>query len=298
MTASTSLPRVVAHKSVRKLLSDVARQCELLDGLKLLSAEELTEPQASTAPVVFVSFLDDLDAQSTHQLRRAKAPRKRYMLLQRDLPIEAVAEKLALLDVRSPRRVHIARTDNDARTRRVLERLLVSVSQGDPTDTRILDAWCEDDSLVVLDVAFERLRVGLDQLRIVRPLRKLSNKRIRKFEIQRDGAHLLWPEVDVHLGWDQLARLADPTRHVSRQPDAFDARYGAAIRRVREDHGLTQSQIADLTPRHLRRIEHGKQRITHAAIQSLAAAHGMSLADYLATIADALSAETAETSSP
>ena len=63
--------------------------------------------------------------------------------------------------------------------------------------------------------------------------------------------------------------------------------YGDAIRRLREQHELRQSDVEGMDERHVRRIEKGESPTTHSALDKLAQSHGMSLGDYL----DALAAE-------
>lgn len=65
----------------------------------------------------------------------------------------------------------------------------------------------------------------------------------------------------------------------------FNRRYGAAIRAFREERGLKQADVAGVTERHLRRVEHGEQSISKSTLAALAQAHAMPVDEYLQTLA-------------
>jgi hypothetical protein len=79
------------------------------------------------------------------------------------------------------------------------------------------------------------------------------------FEIDADGSFIYWPDLDVHLGWNQFLQAVDPEelRKAQRRSEGFNKRYEAAIRKLREEAGLAQSKVEGLTERQLRRIEQG-----------------------------------------
>lgn len=148
----------------------------------------------------------------------------------------------------------------------------------------IVDAWVDGDNLMLLSPAFTRLAV---------PLKKLSKllgtklEEIEAFEIDEDGRFLFWPHADVHLGWEQFLQIVDPAAALAakQKSQAFNERYGAAIRALREEHGLKQSDIAGIAERHLRRVEHGEQAASKGTLEALAKAHGRALGDYLKELA-------------
>lgn len=151
----------------------------------------------------------------------------------------------------------------------------------------MVDAWIEDGRLVLLAPSFERLAVPLDRLA---DLIGKDKRTAGAFEIDEEGRYLYWPHADVHLGWDQFVQIVDPTAALSdRQKTAeFNRRYGAAIRALREEHGLRQSEVDGVTERHLRRVEHGEQAASKATLSALATAHKMSLDEYLKALASRL----------
>lgn len=144
----------------------------------------------------------------------------------------------------------------------------------------VADAWVEDEQLVLLSASFERLLVPLTKL-----AKSIGTNRreIESFEIDEDGRFLYWAHADAHLGWDQFRQIIDPTAALAAQQrfQAFNAKYGAAIRAVREQAGLKQSEIPGVTERHLRRVEHGQQAASKATLQSLADALNLSLDECL-----------------
>ena len=148
----------------------------------------------------------------------------------------------------------------------------------------IVDAWVENGNLVLLSQSFERLVV---------PLNKLSNligsdpHKLRTFEIDEDGRFLHWPHADVHLGFEQCLQLVDPGAALAakQRSSEFNKRYGAAIRFVREGSGIKQADVAGVTERHLRRVEHGELPATRSTLTALADAHQMPLDDYLKELA-------------
>ena len=76
-------------------------------------------------------------------------------------------------------------------------------------------------------------------------------------------------------------------RHSS-GPRGITRRYGAAIRKVREEAGISQSKIEGLTERQLRRIEQGECRATRTALAALAKAHGLDANAYMERLAKAM----------
>lgn len=109
---------------------------------------------------------------------------------------------------------------------------------------------------MLLSPSFDRLSVPLKQLAKFIGTRK---EQIDAFEIDEDGRFLFWPHADVHLRWEQFVRIVDPVAAVAarQRSQEFNARYGAAIRALREERGLKKADIHGVTERHVRRVEHG-----------------------------------------
>jgi hypothetical protein len=211
---------------------------------------------------------------------------RKFLLFVEDMPVEAIPSRIPRLHIRDAQRLHIARERDKKGISAIISRAIGGIAFG-KQHTGVVDAWIEEDCLVVLFPAFDRLRVPLSKL-----TKHLGTNKdeIKAFEIDDDGSFLYWPRADVHLGPDQLRALVDPTsaitaRQKSRQ---FNREYGQAIRELREGHGLKQTAIEGVTDRHLRRIEHGQVPVTSGTLQSLAKAHGMDISQYMAELAKRL----------
>jgi hypothetical protein len=250
-----------------------------------LGAKGRSQRTGSTSQTLFISRLADISEESAKQTRAAAGAK--YLLFPEGMPVEALASRLSWLDIRNEHRLHVAHEEKTEQIVDVIYRLLSGVAQTDGAKP-IVDAWVENENLVVLPPSFERLSV---------PLKKLEafigkdSKKVRDFEIDEDGSFLYWQHADVHLGWEQLLQLVDPTAALAAKQKtvAFNQRYGAAIRSLREERGLSQTAIEGLTDRHLRRIELGQQAATTASLKALAGAHGMELSEYMNEIATRLS---------
>lgn len=151
----------------------------------------------------------------------------------------------------------------------------------------IVDAYLSGDVLFVRGPKQRMLHVPVDALAALRgqPRAVLQN-----FRIDPDGSFLHWPDIDVHLGWDQFLQAVDPAElHKARQRSAeYNRRYGAAIRKLREEAGIRQAKVAGITERQLRRIEQGECRATTGALAALAKAHHLEVGAYMEALAKAM----------
>lgn len=163
----------------------------------------------------------------------------------------------------------------------LLSRVRSAVSSGSDT---IVDAYMDDDRIVVRGPKYESLIVEIDKLPSLRPM---SKDEVANFEVDPDGSFLYWPAHDIHLGWSQFLQASKPMDllKAKQRQSTFNIRYGESIRRVRMAHGIKQTEVVGLTDRQISRIEHGS-RATHKALASLAAAHGLGLNAYLSELAD------------
>ena len=97
-----------------------------------------------------------------------------------------------------------------------------------------------------------------------------------------DGSFIHWPDINVHLDWNQFLQAVEPAElHKAQQRSTgFNRRYGAAIRKLREKAGIPQAKVAGITERQLRRIEQGECRATMNALRDPAKAHGLDVNIY------------------
>lgn len=266
--------------SVRRLPKGARSKIDLLT-FSNWEGVEIPRAARSSVQTIIVSRLADITVEAAKKARGAGRPR--HLLFSEGMPIEAVASRLPRLDVRDANRVHVAREGDLGSIAEIMYRLVRALAN--PKDAKsIVDAWVEGEELVLLSPSFDRLSVPLEKLtKFIGP----SKKQIQAFEIDEDGRFLFWTHADVHLGWEQMRQIVDPAAAVlaKEQSEEFNRKYGAAIRSLREQKELTQSEIDGLTERHLRRIEQGKQSVTSSALRALAKAHKLPLEDYLKELA-------------
>ncbi|MHB8420663.1 MAG: helix-turn-helix transcriptional regulator [Myxococcales bacterium] len=123
------------------------------------------------------------------------------------------------------------------------------------------------------------------------PLGELPRSALGSFVVSKSGSRLHWREGVVDLTLDAIRAVVEPSVRIEQERRyRRDAkRYAKAIRLLREKHGLTQSQIPEVSARAIRRLEQGERIPHHATLDKLARAHGMTLAAYMRELA-ALSA--------
>lgn len=271
----------LCKKTVSRLPSADRSQFEIKS---FNSFAEVSLPSRKSGMTVFVSRLSDLPKGRIKLQVQAKA---KHVLVLEGLPIEAMPSRLTQLDIRSPERLHLAAERSAEHIADLVYRLLSGITNRKGPNP-IVDAWIEDEQLVLLTPSFERLAVPIEKLAKVIGTDK---DEIESFEIDEDGRYLYWPHADAHYGWEQFRQLVDPTAALAakQRSVAFNKKYGIAIRSLREDSGLKQSDIKGVTERHLRRVEHGEQAASTATLQCLADASGLSLDEYLMELASRLS---------
>jgi hypothetical protein len=243
---------------------------------------------------LLIAFSDELDEGFVRTFRERATPNTRLLVLNDSRSSDWLLSRMIDLQIRSPHRFYVAdppfQPTNEKNWEELIRSFLARLTaalESKEDDGRIFDARLEDRVLHVVSADFRRLEVPLSK---IGPLSKADKKTAEHFEIDEDGSYIYWPDLDLHLGWEQLQQIVDPAaaqkaKHKSRE---FNVRYGAAIRKIREEKGLTITTIPDLSGKQLRRIERGESRLTSNAAKKLALAHGMSPNQYLQTVAAAL----------
>jgi Helix-turn-helix domain/Protein of unknown function (DUF2442) len=190
--------------------------------------------------------------------------------------------------IRSENRLHVVKVADleNPNVSHLLGRVCVALA-GDEERGSIIDAYTLGDSLIVRGPKHRLLQVPMSALPSLRDKPRAAQE---NFEIDPDGSFLHWPDLDVHLGWSQFLQAVDPDefRKAQQRSAEFNRRYGTAIRKLREEAGITQSKIPGLTARQLRRIEQGESRATSRALAALAKAHGLNTDAYLEKLAKAM----------
>jgi len=151
-------------------------------------------------------------------------------------------------------------------------------------DKLIASAEIQGDTLEIWSCEPTPYRVPISALDA---LSKISKKGLREFTISSSGSRLHWDEGDVDLNLDVVRAAIDPTVE-ARQREEFRrdaARYGRAIRRLREERALRQADVRGVTERNLRRIEAGEVLPRASTLRKLAAAHQMTVPGYMDALA-------------
>jgi hypothetical protein len=272
----------ICRRSLKKL---PARFRNRIDLQVFSSLDEVTLPPTRAA-TVYISRLADLPEDGANRALLTAGESKHLLFLE-SLPVEAMPARLLQLNIRNPHRLHLAAERSSHLMVELIYRLFRGMARADGPRS-IVDAWVEIENLVLLSPGFDRLVVPRKDL-----AKFIGTKaeKIAAFEIDEDGRFLFWPHADVHLGWEQFVQIVDPAAAVAakQRSHEFNERYGAAIRALREQHGLKQSDIRGVTERHLRRVEHGEQTASKGTLEALASAHGVTLDAYLRILAERLS---------
>ncbi len=214
---------------------------------------------------LLIAFSDELDEGFVRTFRKRATPDTRLLVLNDSRSSDRLLSRIVDLQIRSPHRFYVA----------------------DPPFQQANEKNLEDSVLHVISADFQRLEVPVSK---IAPLSKADKETAEHFEIDEDGSYIYWPDLDLHLGWQQLQQIVDPVavQKAKQKSREFNVRYGAAIRKIREEKGLDITAIPGLSAKQLRRIERGECRVTSNAARKLAQAHGMSPNEYLQTVAATL----------
>jgi Protein of unknown function (DUF2442) len=201
---------------------------------------------------------------------------------------DQIAQWMRRTNIRAESRLHVVKVDDlDApQVSHLLGRICFALGH-DGIRGNIIDAYIVGASLFVRGPKHRMLHVPTDKLP---SLRGKPRDVLRNFEIDPDGSFIYWPDIDVHLGWNQFLQAVDPEelRKAQQRNEGFNVRYGAAIRRLREEARIAQSKVEGITERQLRRIEQGECRATASAIADLAKAHDLDVNTYMEKVANAM----------
>lgn len=199
-----------------------------------------------------------------------------------------VAQWMRATHIRSENRLHVVKVDDleGPQVAQLLGRVCRALGR-DASRASIIDAYFGGDTLLVRGPGHRMLHVPASS---VPALKGQPSAVLGKFDIDPDGSFIHWPDLDVHLGWNQFLQAVDPgeLRKAQQRSAGFNERYAAAIREVRQAARILQSKVEGLTERQLRRIENGECRATTAALAALAKAHSLDANAYLERLAKAI----------
>jgi hypothetical protein len=201
---------------------------------------------------------------------------------------EQVAQWMRTTKIRSEGRLHVVQVEGleVPRVSHLLGRLRGALGR-DGSRAIIVDAYLSGNTFLVRGPKYRMLHVSIDALA---ELKDRPREEVRNFAIDPDGSFIHWPDLDIHLGWNQFLQAVDPVelRKTQQRSAGFNERYGAAIREVRAAAGISQAKVEGLTERQLRRIERGECRATTRALRALARAHGLDTNVYMEKLALAM----------
>jgi Protein of unknown function (DUF2442) len=202
---------------------------------------------------------------------------------------EQVAQWMRTTKIRSENRLHVIKVEDleGPQVSNLLGRVCYALGR-DGSRGSIIDAYLAGDSLLVRGPKHRMLHVPTNKLS---SLRGQPQDVLRNFRIDPDGSFIHWPDLDVHLGWNQFLQAVEPAelRKAQQRSADFNCRYGAAIRKLREQADIPQAKVEGITERQLRRIEQGECRATMNALRDLAKAHGLDVNAYMEKVANAMS---------
>jgi hypothetical protein len=163
-------------------------------------------------------------------------------------------------------------------------RRMVDARLAEAEDRLIASGLIEGDKLVVWSCEPKRYEIPVAD---IPALARVNPKHLGDFELNESGSCLHWDEGDVDLNLDGIRYYVDPKarREQDKASREEAARYAGAIRALRDEHQLAQTDIPGLTERQVRRVERGESTPRSGTLVKLAAAHGMALDQYLKELA-------------
>jgi DNA-binding transcriptional regulator YiaG len=245
-----------------------------------------TSPSSSASGRILVARLADLDrAQGRRELENLFDT----VMVEDDIEVvlistktdpprsEAAFQALAHLTWRAGREIYIA-PNADAVARMVFAR------QAKAEKDLIASATIEGDTLIVWSCEPRRYAVSVSE---ISALAKMTPETLSDFELSRTGSRIHWNNGDIDLGLDGIRVLADPDVRRRREAEYRKqaSRYAGAIRKLREQRGIKQTEIPGLSERQVRRLEQGKTLPHGETLKKLAATHGMAIEDYMRALA-------------
>jgi len=285
---STS-PRIShAYRSAAKRNKSLARLAVIHELGHAVAAHEVLRHAQGFETVVLSHADDDHFVLTDSRIEPAVSGAFHLLFTEPATHPDQVAQWMRTTNIRSENRLHVIKVD-DLEAPQVSQLLGRVCSALGPDGSRgsIIDAYLAGAMLLVRGPRHRMLHVPVSS---VSALKGQPPTVLRNFEIDPDGSFIYWPELDVHLGWNQFLQVVAPAelRKAQQRSADFNERYGAAIRRVREAAGILQSRVEGLTERQLRRIEQGECRATSAAIVALANAHGLDANAYMERLTKAM----------
>lgn len=190
-----------------------------------------------------------------------------------DVPLGAAMRLPTLLRLRKPDRRMFLTNDVDSVRRWVIAPNRLRPNEG------VIDAYVVGETLTVF---VGDLTIRSFPATQVPSIRSLAPEHLAQVEIDVDGSFLTWPNTDIHLGPSQLLQAVDPSELAEIEIERFRSENTAmALKHMREQRGLRQSDIAGLSERQVSRLENAESRLTARAAENFGKSFGLTLAEFL-----------------
>jgi hypothetical protein len=282
-------PRLArAYRIAAKRNGSLADFAEMHELGRATAAREVAKHDRKLVMVVLSHVDEDHLVLTDERVEPVVSEAFHFLFTERDTHPDQIALWVRTTKIWSENRLHVVQVDDleAPQASQLLGRICFALGR-DGARGNIIDAYLAGDSLLVRGPKHRMLHVPVNS---IRALSGQPRAVLRNFLIDPDGSFVHWPDIDVHLGWSQFLQAVDPEEHRKAllRTEGYNRRYGAAIRKLREEARLSQSSIHGLTERQLRRIEQGECRATRAALGSLAKAHGLAVNDYMDRLSKAM----------
>ena len=190
-----------------------------------------------------------------------------------DVPLGAAMRLPTLLRLRKPDQRLFLTSDLGS-----VRRWVIAPGRSQPYEG-IIDAYIVG---TVLTVFMGDLTIRDFPIDRVPSLRSIAPEDLGRLEVDIDGSFLTWPNSDVHLGPSQLLQAVDPSQLAEIEIERFRSENTAvALKYMREQRGLRQTDIEGLGERQVSRLENAESRLTAGAAENFARSFNLSMTDFL-----------------
>lgn len=190
-----------------------------------------------------------------------------------DVPLGAAMQLPTLLRLRKPDQ-RLFLTDDLGSVRR----WVIAPNRTRPHEG-IIDAYVVGTTLTVF---MGDLTIRSFPIVQVPSIRSLASERLRQMEVDIDGSFLTWPNTDIHLGPSQLLQAVDPSELAEIEIERFRSENTAmALKYMREQRGLRQTDIESLSERQVSRLETAESRLTAGAAENFARSFDLTMTEFL-----------------
>jgi hypothetical protein len=235
--------------------------------------DHLTLEEAEKTPNLFVLY-NAMDLPEVADVIRVanRAKHLRGLLVEQDHDLQWIITMLERANLRTLRTTLVHDKPE------VFERVLNAWRLG-AQDELIADATVQKSVLFVRSCALSTFEIPVADIKW---LREASDDELRDIEVAEDGAHIYWPQLDIHLDLESLRVVLEPELRTrfSAERLKHNELMGLAVKSLRREASLRQTDVDGVSARQIRRIEEGAVPRSETLVL-LARAHGWSLNEYL-----------------